>query len=262
VKSNWVRNESRRAGNKLVPAALDAARWPIEFDHLQVVSLTDWIGDPGTPDFQRLVQAVAVLIDRPPTIVIESWRSKMLQRRVLAYALAVCAVVAVGGLAYKQPWVQPRVVLMDSPLPDVVYDRAAAAKGQTNATVIADILRDLPVDVVKESTDLEWHREADIRRMNPALIIIHGSAFYSQTNGSDNAGKLLSFLEYMKGADSRFLVYSRVSVAPLEAATGQRIPDASRRFRFWQVPGGNTASFTDPATRRQLMQIVQEVLSR
>ena len=263
VKSNWVRNESRRAGDKLVPAALDSVKWPIEFDHLQVVSLADWNGDAGAPDFQGLVQGVAHLLDRPGRIVKETWVSQILRRkRVLAYILGVVIVMALTGLAYFQPWAQPRVLLMDSPLPDVVYDKSAAAKGQTNATVIADILKDLPVDVIKESTDLEWHRETDIKRMNPALIIIHASAFYSQTNGSDNAGKLLSFLEYMKAADSRFLIYTRVSVAALESATLQRIPGAQERFRFWQVPGGSNASFNDPATRRKLTQIVHEVLAK
>jgi len=261
VKSRWVRNEARRAADKLVPAALDSAKWPIEFDHLQVVNLTDWNGDGGAPEFQRLVDAVAQVIDRPPTIVEEKWGSRIWRRRRgLASALAMAALVGVAVLFSYQPWAQPRVLLMDSPLPEVVYDKSAVAKGQTNATVIADILKDLPVDVIKESTDLEWHREADIKRMNPALIIIHGSAFYSQTNGSDNAGKLLSFLESMKDADSQFLVYTRVSVDGLEAAVRQRIPGARARFRFWQVPGGNNANFNDPATRRRLIQIVHEVL--
>ena len=150
---------------------------------------------------------------------------------------------------------------MDSPLPDVVYDKDAAAKGQTNATAIADILKDLRVAVFKESTDLEWHREADILRMNPTLIIIHGSAFYSQTNGSDNAGKLLSFLEYMKDADTGFIVYTRVPVEEFERVVAERMPAAKHRFRFWQVPGGPHASFSDQATRRRLIQIVKEVLA-
>ncbi len=261
VKSKWVRNESRRGGDRLVPAALDSAKLPIEFDDVQAVSLVAWNGDAGDPAFQKLVEGVARLLDQPPKKVRHTWASTMRRgRRGFMYALAALVIAAGIGLAYRQPWALPRVLLMDSPLPEVVYDKEAAAKGQTNATAIADILKDLPVSVIKESTDLEWHREADIRRMNPTLIIIHGSAFYSHTNGSDNAGKLLSFLEYMKDGDSRFLIYTRVSTEGLEDALQQRIPAWKGRFRFWQIPGGKEASFSAPATRRKLIQITREAL--
>jgi len=261
VKSNWVRNEARRGRDKLVPALLDTAQWPIEFDHLQVVGIAGWDGDAGAPEFQKLVAGVALLLDRPPHIVQQSLLSKVRHhRRSILYACVLLVALAGAGLAYLQPWAQPQVLLMDSPLPDVVYDKDAASKGQTNATAIADILKDQRVVVIKESTDLEWHREADILRMNPALIIIHGSAFYSQTNGSDNAGKLVSFLESMKDAHSRFLVYTRVPVDDFERVVEQRMPGSKQRFRFWQVPGGPHASFSDPATRRKLTQLVKEVL--
>jgi TIR domain len=262
VKSKWVRNESRRGGDKLVPATLSAVKLPIEFEHVQAAHLAGWNGDPADAVFQKLVGGVVRILDHPPKKVTQTWVSKTLRsRRLRMFSLATLFVAVAAWFAYKQPWSQQTVLLMDSPLPNVVYDKDAAAKGQTNATVIADILKELPVIVTKESTDLEWHRESDIRRMRPSLIIIHGSAFYSETNGSDNAGKLLSFLESMKDSNSRFLIYTRVSTDALESELQKRIPGWKTRFRFWQVPGGRNANFNDPATRRMLIQIVKEVLS-
>jgi hypothetical protein len=271
VKSTWVRNEARRGlqAGRLIPAILDRVnvQIPVEFDGEQTADLKDWDGDATHPGCVALVAGVdrvlrnvpgAPAIYRAPITphVPVRWT-----RRTLIYLSVLTVLFAGGVLAYRAPWASPSIVLMDSPLPDVVYDKEAAAKGQTNASVLADILRDLPVSVLKESTDLEWHREEEMRRLNPSLIIIHSSAFYSKTNGSDNAGKLFSFLDYMKTTQTRFLIYSRVSPVEFEQAVRERIPALTQRVQTWQVPGGANASFTDPVTRRTLKQIVAKVLN-
>jgi len=169
VKSTWVRNEARQDRDRLIPATIDGTRWPLEFDDLQTVNLAAWNGDPGAPEFQQLVGTVSRMLHRSPVTVLPSLRSHVRQyRRAILFAGATVLAFSVVGVVYTEPWARPRVLSMDSPLPDVVYDHDAATKGQINATAIADILRDLPVDVVKESTDLEWRREADIARMKGA----------------------------------------------------------------------------------------------
>jgi hypothetical protein len=262
VKSRWVRNEARRGVERLVPATLDATRWPIEFDHLQVVDLADWNGDTSSPEFQGLVKGVAQRLGQPPTMVPSGHLSIIRRyRRQLRSLVGVLIFAAAVALAFLQPWKPPQVLVMDSPLRDVVYDSVAFTKGQTNASIITEILKDLRVASAKEATDLEWRREAEVRRMDPDLIIIHASAFYSSTNGSDNAAKLVSFLESMRDTDTRFLVYSRVTTGVLERVVRQRMPGSEERIRFWQVPGGPAANFNEPATRRRLLQLVREVLS-
>jgi hypothetical protein len=187
------------------------------------------------------------------------WR----RRRGLASAWPWPRLVGVAVLFSYQPWVQPRVLLMDSPLPEVVYDKSAAAKGQDQC----DGDRRHPEGPAGgRHQGVNRSRNGTVRQtssgMNPALIIIHGSAFYSQTNGSDNAGKLLSFLESMKDADSQSpRLHSRVRRRVRDSRLGSGYRRARARFRFWQVPGGNNANFNDPATRRRLILEVSSMRS-
>ena len=58
-----------------------------------------------------------------------------------------------GGLAPASVDARPVVVLMDSP--GRVYDAATAAAGGTNADDVSDALRELPVVVYKENTELD-----------------------------------------------------------------------------------------------------------
>jgi hypothetical protein len=268
VKSRWVRAEARRAlkAHKLVPATVDGAPTPVDFDEVQTADLANWQYDLEHQGFLSVVEGVRRVMhgvphgaNPSPAAVLRP--SRRFGKRALLCGMGAVVLLACSGIAYWKPWAQTTVLLMDSPLPDVVYDKDAAAKGQTNATAISDILKDLPVVVMKESTDLEWHREDEIRKLSPSLIIIHSSAFYSRTNGSDNAGKLISFLGYMKSSTVRFLIYSRVSPEGFERVVRERFPELSGRVQTWQVPGGPAASFNDPVTRRTLKELVRKVLN-
>jgi hypothetical protein len=149
---------------------------------------------------------------------------------------------------------------MDSQLPETVYDDDVAAKGLTNASTIGDVLRDLPISLRTESTTAEWHREQEIRRLDPSLIVIHGWAFYSRTSRSPNEGRLIELLDYMKTSRTRFLIYTRVSPEEFEQAVRERIPSLGARVRVWQVPGGANASFAEPASQRSLKELVLQML--
>ena len=106
---------------------------------------------------------------------------------------------------------EPLVILMDCTHKLLTYSKT---KG-TNADVIENILRDtrLPIRIIKETTSPEWERAAQVKALNPNLIIIHGSAFVNPDepvkleNPDDD--KFLTFLKYMKDTSAKFLVYSR-----------------------------------------------------
>ena len=165
------------------------------------------------------------------------------------------------------------VVLMDSPLPDRVYDPETRKNGGTNADDITDILRDMPVVIEKENTSPLWHREDQILLEKPSLILIHRSCFADATVGMNlqsNAlqiadKKLESFLGYvgLGNATTRFLTYTRRSedqaawVSDLE----KRFPQLKGRVVALTVPGGpQHATFRDPETKKMVREQVKSIL--
>src|SRR4029077_15124651 len=75
----------------------------------------------------------------------------------------------------------PVIVLMDSLHPERVYDPETRKAGGSNADDLTDLLRDLPVVLLKENTNATWHREREVLEANPALIVAHRSCFYDTT---------------------------------------------------------------------------------
>lgn len=101
---------------------------------------------------------------------------------------------------------------MDSHLPNVVYKLERQEKGGSNADDIREILDDIDLQIYfpREPTSLDWRGEEQVIKINPDLIIIHGSAFYDQTHLEDSEKKFLSFLRYMVDEiEAKFLIYSR-----------------------------------------------------
>ena len=165
------------------------------------------------------------------------------------------------------------VVLMDSPFPDRVYDPETRKNGGTNADDITDILQELPIVIQKENTSPLWHREDQILREKPALIVIHRSCFADASAGFDPQStakqvadkKLESFLGYVSLGDSttKFLTYTRSSedqaawVLDLE----KRFPQLKDRVVAIIVPGGpERASFRNMETKEILRQQVKTIL--
>src|SRR5205814_4712735 len=102
---------------------------------------------------------------------------------VLVAAVATLAVWKGKGYWFKSAPPSRVVVLMDSPLSDRVYDPETRKNGGTNADDITDIISDLPVVIEKENTSPLWHREDQVLRESPALIVIHRSCFADSTVG-------------------------------------------------------------------------------
>lgn len=169
----------------------------------------------------------------------------------------------------------PVVVLMDSPAPDRVYDPATLRDHGTNADDLTHLLGDLPISLVKESTGSSWDREAEVVRVNPALIVVHRSCFYTFPNDDAResdlypyaADKLLALIGYLATVNPRtkFLVYSRMSWADETAAAkwraeaAVRFPALAGRLETYPVPA-KRATFRDPLTGREVREIVERML--
>jgi serine/threonine protein kinase len=216
------------------------------------------------------------LLQTPATPPTSSWRVH----------LAWAVVVAMLGVAllFRQPAArlapppnrQPVVVLMNSP--GRAYDAGTQAAGGTNADDISDALRDFPVVTFKENTSSMWHREDEVRKQNPDLIISHLSALLESREAEtaveerlfDAAVRRLTLFFGYIGYDNprtRFLVYSRSRFATPEleaswiADVVQRFPKLKGRLSTFPMPGGRqNATFRDPATARLLRDRVKAML--
>jgi len=213
--------------------------------------------------------------------------SRPSRRRWIAAAVAVIATVAIaawGVLGRSQaPAIggPPVIVLMDSQHPARVYDPATRQSGGTNADDLTDLLRDLPVVLMKENTGPSWHREDQILRQNPSIILVHRSCFYDSTLLGDPAldekyrdqlypwpaDKLEAFMGYVAQANpqTRFVVYSRrgwpSDAERLAWMTGveRRFPTLKGRLHSYNVPL-DRATFRHSQTGEEIRKIVVGLL--
>jgi hypothetical protein len=182
---------------------------------------------------------------------------------------------------------------MDTLAPHGVYDPETRSNSGTNADDLNDLLRDLPIVLNKETLGSTWHREDQILKQLPDLIVIHKSAFFHSINLELGFGyhpfddperearfdrvyqlvnsKLMAFFGYVALGDPRtkFLVYSRGSLGlwPEEDQTAWvaevegRFPQLKGRVFTMKVPvGPEGASFRDPDTGRMIRQHVVSIL--
>lgn len=188
----------------------------------------------------------------------------------------------------------PVVVIMDTYAPRGVYDGETRDRGGTNADDLNDLLRDLPVNIVKETIGATWEREDQLLAQHPSLILVHRSGFFHAMNQefglaypddpthfdetkfrrlyevADN--KLVAALGYLGRSDAgvRFIVYSRGTgggwseddyrVAWVKSVEG-RFPFLKGRVSTINVPGGpGGGSFDDPDTARLFHEQAERVL--
>jgi hypothetical protein len=197
---------------------------------------------------------------------------------VLPFALLLA--LAAGVLIWKKGLLEastaskmPVVVLMDSPMPERVYDPETRKEGGTNADDITDILRDLPIVVQKENTSPLWHREEQVLQQNPTLIVMHRSCFADADASFDPQStaiqvadsRIAAFLGYvgLGNPATKFLIYTRrpddkgAWASDLE----KRFPQLKGRVFTIHVTGGpEHATFRDTTTAQALRQQVQAIL--
>jgi serine/threonine protein kinase len=175
---------------------------------------------------------------------------------------------------------QPVIVLMDSPLPGRVYDPRTEAEGGTNADDVTDALRGLPISISKENTSAVWHREEQVIGENPDLIVSHLSCLLDARVGADQPAvsehlqelsfnRLLVFFAYVASRNprTRFIIYSRGvfqrhgGEAQWVAIQEARLPVLRNRLHAFIVPGGDAATFRQPATANLIRTRVAQVLA-
>jgi hypothetical protein len=212
-------------------------------------------------------------------------------RRAWVAGAVVIGLAALGGFAAwarygtspsAPPVGTPVIVMMDSSHPARVYDPATLKAGGTNADDLTDLLRDLPVELVKETSSTSWRREDQLLRENPSVFLVHRSCFYDATLLGEPAldekyagllyppaaDKLEVLLGYIALANprTRFIVYSRGSwkteadKAAWVTGMTQRFPKLKGRLVAYKVPL-DRATYRNPTTGSEIRAIVEKQLT-
>ena len=268
----------------LVPVVIDdtaekGAVVPEEFLRVQWTRLPHGVPAPEfVNQVQRLLNPPTSPPARPGAAVVHGWPRRS-HKEVWALIVVTTILVAAVGIwktrfhhPHGSPGV-PVIVLMDSPYPNRIYDPDTLKRGGTNADDITDVLRDLPVTLMKEATSATWRREAEVVKEQPALIVIHRSAFYTFPDSmaddlyplADN--KLVAFLGYVAtlNPETKFIIYSRHSweadgaASKWRAETVNRFPVLAGRIETWRVPL-DRATFRNPLTGQELRATVERAL--
>ncbi|MGZ6142062.1 MAG: serine/threonine-protein kinase [Myxococcales bacterium] len=198
-------------------------------------------------------------------------RDRMKRRSRLRLVALAAVATAIVVLAARQAArsALPVVVLMDSTLPERVYDPETRSAGATNSDDITDALRGLPVLVLKEPTSAIWHREEQVLRERPALVMMHLSSFAAPnaTHESDlQAPAVERTREFLAFVGTRsplttFVIYTRGRPAASDRAawiseTEERFPELRGRLQMVHVPGDEKATFRDPAVKKSIRELV------
>ena len=160
----------------------------------------------------------------------------------------------------------PLVIIMDSSYPLRVYDEETRNAGGTNADVISDILLDLPIRRQRETIGPSWHRDEEILKFQPYLIIIHYSGFNQEEENVPRV-RLKSFISFFAESDTRFLIYSRRTEAALQkdidslmANLKSEHPGLLSRIDVFGVDDYGPRSWLSPVTANALKLRVKEIL--
>lgn len=183
---------------------------------------------------------------------------------------------------------------MDTSAPRGVYSQETRDENGTNADVLNDVLRDLPIILYKESIGSTWDREDQILKQHPDMVLIHRSGFFHAMNFELNFGyaddpetyddhrwrrlydfadnKLTAFLGLVGtgSPNTHFLVYSRGTgggwpdadfradwVSQIEA----RFPALVGKIETLAVPGGVVnGNFHNPEAIRVIRERVHPTL--
>ena len=160
----------------------------------------------------------------------------------------------------------PLVIMMDSAHPARVYDQETLAANRTNADVISDLLSDLPIRRLKETTGPEWHRDEPVRQLRPDLIVIHYSGF-NQEDSSGPRTRLKLLVQSLADTQTQFLIYSRAKEGDLRSNLSQllgdldeKYPGLQQRIRAFGLLDYGPPQWIDTATSTQLKRAVRETL--
>lgn len=281
-----------------------------------IVQVIDVVNEPlRLPEWFDTVVIVLLAVGFPVAVVL-AWAFDMTpdgvrraaagqvsppsESRKLEYALLGLIAIGIIWLIVRDsvsldggPVDTPIVILMDTSAPRGVYDQETRDNSGTNADVLNDILRDLPLVLHKEAIGSAWDREHQVLKQNPDLILIHRSGFFHSMSFELGLGypdkpeqfdekrwqllyefadnKLIAFLGFIGqgNPDTEFLVYSRGTgggssdeyyMRWRDHVEG-RFPLLTGRVHTMVVPGGvGIATFRDPDTANLVRERVQSLL--
>jgi eukaryotic-like serine/threonine-protein kinase len=123
----------------------------------------------------RWIAREASATDRKPLSASPPGAAPIGRRSVMISGAVVVVLAAGAGLWTSRSATAPAghtgppvIVLIDSPHPERVYDPETRRTGGTNADDLTDLLRDLPVVLLKENTNATWHREHQVPAGEPS----------------------------------------------------------------------------------------------
>ncbi len=155
---------------------------------------------------------------------------------------------------------------MDSPHPARVYDEETLNANGTNADVLSDILAGLAVRRQKEAIGPDWHRDEEILRFGPDLVIIHYSGF-RQEDGSGPRTRLKLLIRFLAGSDTKLLIYSRAPESRLRADVDELLQDLyedysdlRERIHVFGVTDYGPPKWLDAGTSGNLKLRVKDIL--
>lgn len=116
----------------------------------------------------------------------------------------------------------------------------------------------------------QWHREEQVVQQRPALVMMHLSSFAQpdhdthvqlQVQAMERTRTFLAFVG-LANPGTQFIVYTRGFPTEDEraewvGATVKRFPALRDRLRMLNIPGGENATFRDPATRQLVREVVR-----
>ena len=204
--------------------------------------------------------------DRPASVHPAAPLLSLVAITVLSGWLGVRALVPGEAAADPRSEELPLVILMDSHHPARVYDEETRGANASNADVLSDVLLNLPIRRQRESIGPEWHRDEEVLRFNPDLIVIHYSGF-RQEDGSGPRERLRLLISFFGESDTRFLIYSRAMEATLRGAVDGLLADLDaehpgllERISVFDLDDYGPPSWLSPLTTNPLKLRVKQIL--
>ena len=181
-------------------------------------------------------------------------------------AWASCVAIYVYG---KGGTKRPLVLLMDSHIGANVYCERTRNIGGSNADDISYLLRDLPIKIGFEPTNLAWKNEQHVIDEHPDLVVVHASAFQEKTASMEGNTKLINFLRYLRGTGIHVLVYTRGLSTDAAPDTVDRFnalmhavsdPELQKNSELFVMPNRQQACFDDPVDATPFKDKVKAML--
>lgn len=200
-------------------------------------------------------------------------RGTVLVIMFVIFCLFVISLIGATSYFYIKK-ASPNIVLLDSTAPARVYSPMYKTQGRLNGAILTEILKDLPVTIVHDPTHPNWvvNRCEQIRKLDPALVIVHQSAFCSPevttADCHESEAELVDFFRCMADTRTKFMVYTRYAFGGAVIARAEEaVPQVKGRLIAFPMTRKTaderylTHDFADPSIQRDLKQRVRGLLS-